>query len=1259
MAELALSAASPIVEMVVKKLASGLWKELALVRSVYTDLENLQSDLSEIKNVLDDAEKKSDTLRGWLKMLREAAFDADDLVDELQTEALRRRMEGHDHMTGKVRDFFSSNNPIAFRYKMARKIKEITERFDKITKKIGDFNLMGKSDSDKPVDRETSSLVVESKIYGRVEDEKVVMNFLGGSDKDKNISILSIVGLGGVGKTALARLVYNNEKIKEKFKLRMWVCVGQNFDVKVILRAMIEQLPNEKSSSSILETMSLLLQEKLREKRFLLVLDDLWNSQESEWERLKPLFLDAQLGSKIIVTTRIETVASAASTIGTVSVHKLQGLQDDDCWTLFKQRAFRSDREEDDAELVKIGRGIIKKCGGLPLAAKALGSLMCTKREKAQWLAIKNNEIWKLSEDKIGILPEDKIGILPALKLSYDHLHPHLKRCFTYCSVFPKDYIFEIKRLIQLWMAEGLIDLSDTSQNAEDIGKQYFHSLLWRSFFQDVQMDTCKMHDLVHDLACSLTKGESESLVMEMGRKIIPHECRYLSVVLDNVSSITSIYEAKKLRSLFLLGKLYYGIDEIFFNITKKITQIRALDLRNSGIQKLSDKMSRLKQLRFLDLSYTEITTLPTSITRLYNLQTLNLQRCDQLQELPEGISNLSNLRHIDISWCDQDYNITYLITRLYNLQELNVQGCRQLRELPEGISNISNLRHMDTSSCYKLPFMPRFLGQLTNLETLGMFIVGWENGRTIAELEHLNSIHGKLEITNLHNVKDAKEATQANLGAKSRLNNLKLQWNRAPEPSSTEVEVAAVVFERLQPHHNLKVLDVSCYMGIRLPIWMARAELASSSFPNPVRLILWSLERCEHVPSLGLLPLLKHLTMGEMHAVKRIEDEFYGDGGGNAFPSLEALCLSDMPNLKEWHTKPMMGSGGRQMAFFPRLSQLWIDSCPELMAQPCIPCFVEDLRIEMSNEMLLSAGSLAGLSKLKELEIRECGVSLSSSSRWWDGLQYLTALEKLQIWGCDELTCLPEGIMYLASLHTLHLDQNRNLRSLEGGGRKQQQQPTPIFPALQDLSISKCPNLATLPDGLQYLTTLQALYIDICPKLVLPDDLGHLTTLQKLRISDLPQLAMLLDGLQNFIALQHLEIYNCPQLTMLPDGLRHLTTLRKLKIYCCPQLARLPDSLQDLTALQMLYIDDCPQLTMLPDGLRHLNALQMLHIYLCPQLARRCKRKTSEDWHKIAHIPDIKIWPEEDEKESSKPSSTFAKKFLGQFGCARYTGHS
>lgn len=278
MAELALAAPSPIVDAVVKKLASGLWKELQLERSVHTDIEKLKSKLSTIQDVLDDAEKKSifsKALQGWLRKLVELALDAEDVVEEFETEALRRRIERYDRMTVKVRDFFSSNNPIAFRSKMARKINDVIKRFDEIAKQNTDFNLMVKSDSDRPVDRETKSLVVESEIVGRDDEQKQVMEFLVDKDNEKNISILPIIGLGGIGKTTLAQMVHHNDKIKEQFELRMWVYVGEKFDEKVVLQKMVEQVPEEQGNLSIPETMSSFLQEKFRTNRFLLVLDDL------------------------------------------------------------------------------------------------------------------------------------------------------------------------------------------------------------------------------------------------------------------------------------------------------------------------------------------------------------------------------------------------------------------------------------------------------------------------------------------------------------------------------------------------------------------------------------------------------------------------------------------------------------------------------------------------------------------------------------------------------------------------------------------------------------------------------------------------------------------------------------------------------------------------------------------------------------------------------------------------------------------------
>ena len=291
-------------------------------------------------------------------------------------------------------------------------------------------------------------------------------------------------------------------------------------------------------------------------------------------------------------------------------------------------------------------------------------------------------------------------------------------------------------------------------------------------------------------------------------------------------------------------------------------------------------------------------------------------------------------------------------------------------------------------------------------------------------------------------------------------------------------------VFEWLQPHPNLKELTIDGYTGIRLPTWMARAELVSTLFSNLVELKLSYLKRCEHLPPLSQLPSLKRLDISGMDALRKIEED-----GGSMCVSLEEFKLTDMPELGEWCVKPTTES-------FPHLRLLDIGSCPKLVVQPCIPSSVEDLII-LRNQMLLSAESIGGLSKLKKLWIISCGVS--SKSGEWGGLQYLTALESLEIQYCDELNCLPEGVMYMSSLRTLSLWGNRNLKSLEWGRRE------PLFTALCSLVIDGSPALTALPEWVGGLTSLQFLSLRCCDNLaMLPD----LPALQELQIKNCPLLA-------------------------------------------------------------------------------------------------------------------------------------------------------
>lgn len=326
------ASASALIQLVFEKLASSALEEFRLLLDVHEDLENLRSVMSMIQDVLEDAEKRSireKALRNWLRKLEDAAFEVDDVLGEFQAEAMCRKAAAtRNHMTGKVRRFFSPSNPVVFRFKMAHKIKEVRERLDVTAAERTKFHLNEGVGLDRQIDlgeRQTNSFVDESEVYGRDEDKEQVISFLIGTDNDKDLSILPIVGLGGLGKTTLAQLAFNDERTRGHFELKIWVCVSEDFDVTRIITTIIECATWNDCHLSNMEPMQHRLRELLGGVKFLLVLDDVWNEKEEKWDRLKYLLRGGMQGSKVLVTTRSERVASI---MGTITSHRLKGLSE-------------------------------------------------------------------------------------------------------------------------------------------------------------------------------------------------------------------------------------------------------------------------------------------------------------------------------------------------------------------------------------------------------------------------------------------------------------------------------------------------------------------------------------------------------------------------------------------------------------------------------------------------------------------------------------------------------------------------------------------------------------------------------------------------------------------------------------------------------------------------------------------------------------------------------------------------------------------
>ncbi|KAK2654528.1 hypothetical protein Ddye_014384 [Dipteronia dyeriana] len=307
----------------------------------------------------------------------------------------------------------------------------------------------------------TTCIPTEPVIHGRHEDKAKILEMLRNETSDATFGVVPIMRMGGIGKTTLAR------QAVEDFNLKAWVCVSDDCDVTRISKAILEFITGHSCDLKDLSAVQNQLMQKVAGKRLLLVLDDVWSQDDDLWEKLKAPFMCAAPESTMIVTTRLQGVARTVRRKG----YKLDLLSDDDYWSLFKQCAFdgRDDVSHLNAESFR--QKVVQKCQGLPLATKVLGGLLGRKESKDSWMEILDNKIW----DKSG---EDKI--LPILKLSYHHLPSNLKRCFAYCAIFPKDYEFNEKKLVFLWIADGLIQQSRENKQLEKLGGEYFRDLISR-----------------------------------------------------------------------------------------------------------------------------------------------------------------------------------------------------------------------------------------------------------------------------------------------------------------------------------------------------------------------------------------------------------------------------------------------------------------------------------------------------------------------------------------------------------------------------------------------------------------------------------------------------------------------------------------------------------------------------------------------------------------------------------------------------------
>ncbi|KAM3683776.1 hypothetical protein ACJW31_12G174200 [Castanea mollissima] len=678
------------------ELVSPAFQEACLVWGVESDLRRLENTLSNVKAVLLDAEEQqvhNQELTVWLGQLKEVFYDAQDVLDEFECEALRRQVvEMQGSTTRKVRRFFSSSNPLIFRTKMAHKVKEIRARLDEVAADRAKFHLSPRSDDRHVVrGREMShSFVQASDVIGRGQDKDKIVEYLMDPSDGQSISVVPVVGIGGLGKTALAKLVFNDERVIEHFELKCWVCVSDEFALKQLLVKMIKSITSENRSDLDEDQLQVLLRNNLDGKKFFLVLDDVWNEDRGKWIELRNLLIGGANGSKILMTTRSLTIASM---MGTISPYNLEGLLHQESLSLFIKWAFDEGKERQHTNLVEIGDAIVKKCKGVPLAVKSLGSLLYSKLDERDWLFVRDNEMWKLNR-KEG-------DILSVLQLSYNQMPSYLKQCFAFLSLFPKDFEFDTFLLIAYWMANGLLQSPHENQEPEDIGNQYIDEFYSRCFLEDYidlgYLRKFKIHDLAHDLA--LSSAQSECLIINCQIQNISKKVWHLSYsnnTWQNENVLKCLQKSKSLRTILSVVEGVGPSNKSFVDsCVSEFRYLRVLDLSDSSFEVLPSSIGTMKHLRLLDLSSNcRIHKLPNSICKLQNLQSLSLRGCEKLEELPKDIRYLIRLRI---------FLVTTKQKSLLGLQFLRIVNCGGLISLLPILKFLTTLETLVIENCEKL----------------------------------------------------------------------------------------------------------------------------------------------------------------------------------------------------------------------------------------------------------------------------------------------------------------------------------------------------------------------------------------------------------------------------------------------------------------------------------------------------------------------------------------------------------------------------
>ncbi|CAL5416961.1 unnamed protein product [Camellia sinensis] len=718
--------AASAVSSVIQYLGSLLAHNVELLKGVRKEIDTIKSELEYIQCFLKDAESKTETgtegAKIWVTEVRGIAYQIKDVIDEYLLLHLAKQQPRHFSFI--IRYFHKVTHSIT-RLKQQHeiasqiqdiktKIREIKERADRYKFSSSAPEQSSSTKDDNWHDPRLASLYPEKdEVVGiKYATDELIKELL---EEESQREVISVVGMAGVGKTTLANKVYDSQQVDAHFHCKAWFSISQSYKpdelLKTMIKKLLEKVPLDKGIDSM-DQKSLIdkLREYLKEKRYVIVFDDVWKTDF--WEFVRCALPENSEGSRVIITTRNEKVAASSVGPSMKNVHKLQPLTQEEAWKLFCKKAFRG---HCPPELEEVSHEIVRKCEGLPLAIVAIGGLLSSKQ--------KVTSEWRKFSDSLGSQLERNLASIKKIVLfCYNDLPHYLKSCFLCFGIIPEDYSISSGRLIRLWIAEGLVE-ERKGNTLEEVAEEYLTELIDRCLVQvsttkfDGRVGVCRVHDVVREIILSMLEEFSFSQLMEEENSSFNDTTRRLSMHM-HYCSMDKVMESiikSPVRSVFLFQVGELPKKPLLGTLAANFKLLKTLDLQDAPLDQLHEKVGNLFLLRYLSIRSTRVETIAKSIGKLQNLQTLDL-KYSFVRELPFDISRLPELRH--------------LLACSYNLQSESWVDCVVGVKIQGGIGGLEELQslwYVETNNG-----LIKELEKLRQLRKLGITKLEREHGRAL-----------------------------------------------------------------------------------------------------------------------------------------------------------------------------------------------------------------------------------------------------------------------------------------------------------------------------------------------------------------------------------------------------------------------------------------------------------------------------------------------------------------------------------------------